>query len=196
MADTKTKILEAASALFLKGGATALSVRAIAARAGISTIGIYSHFNGKQGILDALFIEAAGLVSATMDAGDHTGDPKQALMAAAGAYLDFAKNHAAHYRLFFGETDPDYTPSKEAQDAARDAYRKLLRNAALVAPQGANPEDVEKTALAFWAQLHGFVGLTRHSVADHVPVENWRDFILKTMARHLDNVIRDAADAG
>ena len=39
----KSKILYAASALFLEGGLAALSVRAISKKAGLSTIGIYSH---------------------------------------------------------------------------------------------------------------------------------------------------------
>ena len=50
----KENILQAASELFLEGGSAALSVRAIARRAGVSTMGIYSHFEGKQGSLDAL----------------------------------------------------------------------------------------------------------------------------------------------
>ena len=56
MSNNKEKILEAASVLFLKGGSAALSVRAIAKAAGVSTIGIYSYFEGKQGILDVLYI--------------------------------------------------------------------------------------------------------------------------------------------
>ena len=68
--DTRQKILEAASALFLKGGTNALSVRAIAEGAGMSTIGIYSHFKGKQGILDALYIEGVELVEKEMKAAD------------------------------------------------------------------------------------------------------------------------------
>ena len=50
MTDSKSKILMAASELFAENGAGGLSVRAISGRAGLSTIGIYNHFNGKQGI--------------------------------------------------------------------------------------------------------------------------------------------------
>ena len=64
--DARTKILNAASELFLEGGGDALSVRAISKRAGLSTIGIYSHFQGKQGILDALYIEGFNHVREAM----------------------------------------------------------------------------------------------------------------------------------
>lgn len=189
MKDTKAKILAAASALFLEGGTKALSVRAIAARANLSTIGIYSHFKGKQGILDALFIEAADLVSAAMDAGNGAPTPKAAMMAAAAAYVDFARDHAAHYQLFFGENDADYQPSEEAKDAARSAYKKLLKHAALLMPPGSSTADVQETALGFWALLHGFVGLTRHAVAAHAGIEDWRALILKTVEDRIDTFL-------
>ncbi|MEM6604761.1 MAG: TetR family transcriptional regulator, partial [Pseudomonadota bacterium] len=53
----KERILLAASKLLASGGLASLSVRAIATEAGLSTIAIYSHFQGKQGVLDALYIE-------------------------------------------------------------------------------------------------------------------------------------------
>ena len=189
MSNTKAKILEAASTLFLEGGAKALSVRAIAAKADVSTIGIYSHFKGKQGILDALFIEASALVSTAMESGDMEPDAHAAMMAAANAYLDFAEQHAAHYRLFFGESDPDYVPSEEAQEISRDAYKKLLKHAARLHPDGTPKARVQETALEFWALLHGFVGLTRHAVATNAGIEDWRHFILKTIEDRLDHYL-------
>ena len=44
----KEKIVAAATALFEERGLEALSVRTVAQGAGLSTIGIYSHFKGKQ----------------------------------------------------------------------------------------------------------------------------------------------------
>ncbi|MFT6991153.1 MAG: AcrR family transcriptional regulator, partial [Paraglaciecola sp.] len=67
MSDAKNTILQAATELFLEGGSSALSVRAISKRAGVSTIGIYSHFNGKQGILDELYIEGFEKIFSIVD---------------------------------------------------------------------------------------------------------------------------------
>ena len=190
MSESKKKILEAASKLFLEGGAKAMSVRAIATKAGVSTIGIYSHFNGKQGILDTLFIEATQMVSAAMDAGNGAPTPKAAMMANAEAYLDMAEQHYAHYRLFFGESDPDYTPSEEAQDLARAAFKKLRDHAAKLHPAGAPGKDIQETALTFWALLHGFVGLTRHMGATRAGVEDWRALIMRTVEEKLDTYLK------
>ncbi len=189
MKDTKQKILDAASALFLEGGAAALSVRAIAGRAEMSTIGIYSHFKGKQGILDALYTEAADMVSAAMETGNVTEDPKAAMMASTSAYIDFAAEHAAHYRLFFGDSDASYLPGDTAQAAAHSAYKKLLRHAALFLPEGSRPAKIQETALGFWALLHGFIGLTRHPVASHSGIVDWRSLILSTAESHVDAIL-------
>ena len=189
MNDTKARILKAASGLFLDGGAKALSVRAIATKANMSTIGIYSHFKGKQGILDALFIEASAYVSDAMETGNNAPTARAAMIAAANAYLDFAEKHAAHYRLFFGENDPDYTPSEGAQDIARAAYKKLLTHAAKLHPEGTANAAIQETALEFWALLHGYVGLTRHAVASNAGVADWRSLILKTVEERLDSYL-------
>ena len=55
--DNRQRILDAAHAVFAESGLAGLSVRAIAARAGLSTIGVYSHFKGKCGILLALYAD-------------------------------------------------------------------------------------------------------------------------------------------
>ena len=108
--NNKAKILAAASDLFLEGGVSALSVRAIAARAGVSTIGIYSHFNGKDGLLEALYIEGFDMVSKAMDI-DDLSHPRLSVLKACERYMDIAENHKAHYQLIFGEAGSRYEPS-------------------------------------------------------------------------------------
>ena len=51
------RILEAASGLLSEEGASALSVRRIATAAGCSTMGLYSRFGGKDGVVDELYAE-------------------------------------------------------------------------------------------------------------------------------------------
>ena len=51
------RILEAASELLSEEGASALSVRRIATAAGCSTMGLYSRFGGKDGVVDELYVE-------------------------------------------------------------------------------------------------------------------------------------------
>ena len=103
MSSNKENILEAASAIFLEGGTAALSVRAIAKAAGVSTIGIYSHFDGKQGILDALYVEGFEAVDRAMSVLDLGLSPVDAILRAASNYLELAESRRAHYNLIFGD---------------------------------------------------------------------------------------------
>jgi TetR/AcrR family transcriptional repressor of mexJK operon len=53
-ADTKTRILEAATTLFLDQGYGSTSLDQIAAAAGVTKPTVYSHFGSKQGLLEAM----------------------------------------------------------------------------------------------------------------------------------------------
>ncbi len=196
MNDTKQKILDAASSLFLEGGATALSVRAIAARAEMSTIGIYSHFNGKQGILDALYTQAAELASSAMDVPFEAMTPRAALLQAADNYVTLSETYEAHYRLFFGERDASYSPSVEARAAGEEAFGKLLQLTAFVMPKGTSTDRCRETALGTWALMHGFFGLRHHAGADKMQVSDWRALILKTVAGQMEPILAEREKAG
>ena len=162
---SQDKILAAASALFLEGGISALSVRAIAKRAGVSTIGIYSHFNGKQGVLDALYIEGFNKVYDAMDIGEQMID-YESVVESCKRYLKVAYYHEAHYRLIFGESDAAYQPSEEAREAADRAFSKLVSNTAKYIDRYELKLDTLKAALDIWAVMHGYVSISHHAMAN------------------------------
>ncbi|MFK8050368.1 MAG: TetR/AcrR family transcriptional regulator [Halioglobus sp.] len=174
MSTNKEKILEAASVLFLAGGAGALSVRAIAKAAGVSTIGIYSHFEGKQGILDALYIEGFERVDEAMSVAADDLTPKELVMRAAGNYLDLAESNRAHYRLIFGESDASYEPSAAGKAAGIAAFGKLMEGIAGLLPSDATLQAKQTAALQVWSLMHGAVSLRHHAVADLVDMKSWR----------------------
>lgn len=186
--DAKAKILDAASALFLKGGAAALSVRAIAARAEISTIGIYSHFNGKQGLLDALYSEGFERVFDTIVLPTKRTGARKAILKTVSAYIDVATNFAAHYRLIFGEGDASYTPSKSAQEVGAKAFHRLTDLVSHVVPEKATGRQKQAAALQLWALVHGYVSLRNHPVADLIEIRNWKPVVMAAVTAHLDAV--------
>ncbi|MBF4488375.1 TetR/AcrR family transcriptional regulator [Psychrobacter sp. N25K4-3-2] len=186
--DARTKILNAASELFLEGGGDALSVRAISKRAGLSTIGIYSHFQGKQGILDALYIEGFNLVRDAMNViPDGKANKEQVLEACLG-YLNVGEKYEAHYRLIFGESDAGYQPSIEAIAARDSAFSKLVRVAGSYLPDGAGIEERRQIALDIWAIVHGYVSISHHMVfTDDIKLD-WKSMALRVVAVQLDAV--------
>ena len=182
----KAKILEAASELFLQGGVSALSVRAIATKAGVSTIGIYSHFNGKDGLLETLYIEGFEMVSAAMEVDDHN-DPRGSVIAACGRYLDIAENHKAHYQLIFGEAGAGYEPSDAARTASTAAFERLVSFTSIVLPPASSLAAKQKMALEVWALIHGFVSLRHHAVAEALPNIDWRALVLGAVEKLIDS---------
>jgi len=185
MSDSKMKILEAASEIFLEGGISALSVRAIAARAGISTIGIYSYFKGKQGILDALYIEGFEKISAAMNVAAIVENPRDAVLRASLNYLRTVEQFKAHNRLIFGEIDKSFTPSVSAQAAGAKAFEQLVTLVSILLPKDARLAEKQKLALGIWAVVHGFTGLRQHAVAEIVNVDDWEEMIINSLDRYI-----------
>lgn len=188
MDDNKQKILDAASALFLQGGAGALSVRSIAAKAGLSTMGIYSHFKGKQGILDTLYIEGFEQVEAAMTNIAEDIDGKQQVLQACSNYLNNAERHEAHYRLIFGDRDGNYQPSPEAVAVAERAFNALTRNVACILPETADAALRRDTAIRIWSVVHGFVGLKQHFVNTVVVAKDWQNRALDTVEAVVEHI--------
>ena len=186
--DSRTKILNAASELFLEGGASSLSVRAISKKAGLSTIGIYSHFKGKQGILDALYIEGFNYVRDAMDVALNGKATRDNVLESAAGYLQVGKDHEAHYRLIFGESDTGYEPSEEAIEARDRAFGKLVRVAGSYLPNEAHVDQRRQLAMDIWAIVHGYVSISHHAVFNEGHAWNWQKAALKAVAVQLDAI--------
>jgi len=171
----------------MEGGVGALSVRAISARAGLSTIGIYSHFQGKQGVLDALYIEGFERVGTAMK--DAAGDsPRELVLDAIRRYLANAEEHEAHYRLIFGEGADGYTPSPEAQLVGADAFRACVRVVATLLPANATLLEKQDAAMQIWAMVHGYVSLKHHAVSGMIDMSDWQSRAMKGIAVLVDAI--------
>jgi AcrR family transcriptional regulator len=188
MTTNKGKILQAATTLLLEKGLAGMSVRAIASLAGISTIGIYSHFQGKQGILDALYIEGYQYVGEAMLAAAKIDDPRAAAIEGARLYLEVAKTHEAIYRLIFGEVDFDYEPGAEARAAALEAFGCLVDIGARLLPASASLAEKQAIALRIWALVHGYVSLQHHAVRDVVVIDDWNRQALAAVVIMIDSI--------
>lgn len=189
MTPAKSKILIAASEIFAEAGTSGLSVRAISGRAGLSTIGIYNHFNGKQGILDALYIEGFELVMAAIDIDLDATTPRGAVLQGLSNYVDLAARHRGHYQLIFGRGDPSYTPSSGAIAVGEDAFNRLTALVSRAVPSAASNRQKREAALQLWALTHGYVSLQDHEATDLIPMTAWRDLIINAVTTHLDAII-------
>ncbi|MDP5053757.1 MAG: WHG domain-containing protein [Congregibacter sp.] len=184
----KQRILEAASQMLLEKGIEGLSVRAISHKAGLSTIAIYSHFKGKQGVLDSLYIEGFGLVRDAMESVAHINDPAQAVIAGSEKYLDIARDNEGHYRLIFGETGSSYQPSDDAAKASKEAFSTLVRGVARLLPPRASEAARQRAALRIWAVLHGYVSLRHHLIGPVLDYAQWHAMAMDAVSSSVKQI--------
>lgn len=159
----RADILTAATDLLDRGGPRAITLRAVARRAGITAPSIYPHFPGRAAVLTAVLREAfadlAGRIEAAMNAAGE--DAEQRLYAACRAYLDFAVVHPERYRAMFGElgdgVGTDDGPA--AGDPAHGGATALPLLAGVLADcveaGRSTSDDPSADAIALWLGLHG-----------------------------------------
>jgi AcrR family transcriptional regulator len=95
-------LLEAAERLLTEGGIAAVTVRAVADRAGTTTRAVYALFGSKDGLVQALGARGFDLVSERLDSLQLTDDPvEDFLTAAIRGFRVFAIDHPDLFRLVF-----------------------------------------------------------------------------------------------
>jgi len=153
------RILEAASELLSKEGASALSVRRIAAAAGCSTMGLYSRFGGKDGVVDELYAEGFERLVAAMRQNPLTDDPLADLRRGANCYRDTALANATHYMVMFGGAVPGFVPSDASHELAHAAFGGLVAKVARCTDSGLLDGEPDQIAELLWGSIHGLVML-------------------------------------
>ena len=112
---TRQDILDAAWAVAGDDGLAALALRDIAAAVGMRAPSLYTYFDGKDAILDAMFADGWRQLSEHMDGVDvHTLAPADALAAIATAMAEFCLASLPRYQLMFTPALPGWEPSPEA----------------------------------------------------------------------------------
>jgi AcrR family transcriptional regulator len=159
-ADLQRTVLDASVALIQERGMSALSMREVARRAGVSHQAPYHHFGDREGILAAIAIEGfAALREGMVKAIAGIGDPGDRLTAVGGSYVDFALRNPAHFQLMFRSdvVDPARHPTlKRRADAAFDLLVAVVSEVVEARGRG-QPLPL---AVAAWALAHGLATLT------------------------------------
>lgn len=158
--DVRERLLRAAHDLLATEGPTALTVRRIAAEAGMSTMNLYSRFGGKDGVVEQLFVDGFTRLGEAMDEVASTDDPMAELEACGVAYRRFALENPTYYAIMFEGVVADFEPSPEAMAAAEATLRRLANSLHRAMQTGLlAPADPLQTAAVVWATCHGVMSL-------------------------------------
>jgi AcrR family transcriptional regulator len=154
-------LLDAAAEILEAEGPDALSVRRIAAAAGVAPMGVYNHFESKNGIIDALFMQGFERLRAALAASSaEIEDPYEALREGGRRYRALALAHPMAYQLMFLRTIPGYEPSDAALEVAAGAFDSLVDAVVRAMAAGVLAEGPPtEIAHLVWADHHGWVSL-------------------------------------
>lgn len=128
---TRREILEAAWEVAREVGLAQLTLREVADRVGMRAPSLYSHFDSKHAIYDAMFGQAwTECLAVSEDAlAQVPPDARGALRLAARTFFDFAVSDPPRHQLMNLRTIPSFEPSPESYapavatlDAARDLF--------------------------------------------------------------------------
>ncbi len=159
-ADIRSALLVAATQLLRREGPDALAVRRIAAEANVAPMAVYNHFDGKHGIIEALWVAGFERLRSTLDDLRQIEDPLLAMAEGLRAYRRLALDDPMTYRLMFQNAIPGFVPSAEAAWTAALAFQALVASVARAREAGALPiEDDIQVAQVMWAAIHGWVAL-------------------------------------
>ncbi len=163
-ADVERELLAAAEAVLAREGPGGLTVRAVAAEAGIAPMGVYNRLGGKDGLVDALLIKGFDRLRAAVDrtlaATADEADMRGRLLACAASYRRFALDNPHFYAIMFEDAIPHEFDNEKVEEHAAAAFGALVRVVELAAAAGvlAAPDSTE-VAQQIWSALHGAVAL-------------------------------------
>jgi AcrR family transcriptional regulator len=123
---TRREILDAAWEIARQEGLSAVTLREVADRIGMRSPSLYSHFDSKNAIYDAMFAQAWGELCDAFDAMPPLpAAHRRAVFAVAEMFFDFAVADPARYQLMNQRTIPGFRPSDEAYAASIAVYERM-----------------------------------------------------------------------
>jgi len=154
--DLRNGLLEAARAILEEESLAALTLRAVARKAGVSHAAPYRHFPNHEALLVELSIEGfEELRESLVEAAKAHGNESDKIANIGAAYMRFVAQRPALARLMFGGQLPN-----------RDQFPQLGIKADSIGQQIGDALHDSALGLAVWAAVHGLAMLVLENVID------------------------------
>jgi AcrR family transcriptional regulator len=154
----RSEVMRAAVALLASSGPDGLTVRALASAAGVAPMAIYNHFDGLNGVIDALWCDGFRGLHDAIAQPSHDADDD--LRRAGEAYRRYALEHRGLYLVMFLHRFKHFVPSEAGLVAATEAFGALETLVRRAQRTGTIREgDPDELARLIWSAVHGFVAI-------------------------------------
>lgn len=166
--DLRRALIDAASRVLESEGPSALSLRAVAREAGVSPAAPYHHFKDKSELLDAVAHEGWMMLDQAMADAKAAAPANEALIALGVAYVCFARDNPALYRVMYdGARDKEALPMDTA-DGKDTPYCKVRDTMIEAGADPADEIDLELATTAAWCAAHGLAEMAGFKQFDHL----------------------------
>jgi len=155
----RERLCDAAARLYVEEGPGAVTMRRLAGELGVGTMTPYRYFDNKEEIITAVRTRGLHRFSEALEnALESPGDGRTRSRAVRDAYIAFARQNTATYRLMF-----EYPETRQDDPAYRQAHERMWRTIAahveVMIAEGTVEADAPILGHQIWASLHGAVML-------------------------------------
>jgi AcrR family transcriptional regulator len=151
--DLRAALVHAAMELLEESGEADLSLRAVARRAGVSPAAPYRHYADREALISAVAAVGYRELAERLAAAHPSPSTPEQLASVAIAYVQFALERPALFRIMFTEPCDRDNDERLAATAAVSQYVRAIVERTF--PQA----DAEALATAIWALVHGLAFL-------------------------------------
>jgi AcrR family transcriptional regulator len=153
--DLRAALVRAALELLEESGESALSLRAVARRAGVSPAAPYRHYSDREALVSAVAAVGYRELAQRLAAAHPSPSTPEQLVSVAVAYVQFAFERPALFRIMFGEPCDRDNDERVAATAAVSAYVHGIVERTFSDVDA----DAGDLATAIWALVHGLAFL-------------------------------------
>jgi AcrR family transcriptional regulator len=165
---TRREILEVAWRHAEESGIAGISLRDIAGEVGMRAPSLYTYFESKDAIYDAMFAEGyRALITHYEGFAERFGslDRRAALTTTVEGFIDFCQASQARYQLMFTRAIPGWEPSEEAYAVSLASYGEAQGALATMGVEGQDRLDLYIAVTA---------GLAAQQMSNDPTGDRWR----------------------
>jgi AcrR family transcriptional regulator len=182
---TRREIIDAAWEIARRDGLSSVTLRAIAARIGMRSPSLYTHFESKNAIYGAMFGQAWSeyLQIATRQRAALPKAPRKALLVMAETFFDYAVADLARFQLMNQRAIPAFQPSAESYAPSVQVLENFRSELRRIGVRSGTDVDL-------WVAMIG--GLVDTQLANDPGGDRWR----RLLPRAVDMFADDTGIAG
>lgn len=161
--DLRNALVQAALDVVSAGSLEQITLREVSRRVGVNHRAVYRHFEDLTALLAAVAEEGYRMLLAAIDDALtplKRASPDRRLEAIGVAYVAFAVDHPAHYRIMFGRRLNEDGRFNELEALAEQAYAVLAGEVRSGQASGRLVDlPLRETVFSLWSLTHGFASL-------------------------------------